>query len=248
MNSDQTADGTEPLGGETGDGGPERLAIVRANLQVVRRRIAAGCAAVGRDPGEITLVVITKTYPASDVRLLAALGVHDVGENRDQDAGPKHEACADLPLTWHFVGRLQSNKAHSVVRYADLVHSVDRPSLVAALGRATRAAGRSLDCLIQVSVDGDPHRGGAVLADVPALADVIAAEDGLRLRGLMAVAPLGMPAQEAFAVLPRLRATLRADHPEAEIISAGMSADLEEALAEGATHLRVGSAVLGARR
>jgi hypothetical protein len=243
VNSDQTT-----YGGESGRGEPERLAVLRTNLRAVRRRIEAGCAAAGRDPGEVTLVVVTKTYPAQDVRLLSALGVHDVGENRDQEAGPKHDDCADLALTWHFVGRLQSNKAHSVVRYADLVHSVDRPSLVAALGRATRAAGRSLDCLIQVSVDGDPSRGGAVPADVPALADVIAAEEGLRLRGLMAVAPLGMPAREAFAVLPRLRDALRAGHPQAQIISAGMSADLEEALAEGATHLRVGSAVLGARR
>jgi PLP dependent protein len=240
VNSDQTT--------YSGPGEPERLAVLRTNLRAVRRRIEAGCAAAGRDPGEVTLVVVTKTYPAQDVRLLATLGVHDVGENRDQEAGPKHDECADLALTWHFVGRLQSNKAHSVVRYADLVHSVDRSSLVAALGRATRAAGRSLDCLIQVSVDGDPSRGGAAVADVPVLADLIAAEDGLRLRGLMAVAPLGMPAREAFAVLPRLRDTLRADHPGAQIISAGMSADLEEALAEGATHLRVGSAVLGARR
>jgi pyridoxal phosphate enzyme (YggS family) len=247
VNTDEKADDVGPADAEPG-AEPERLARLRTNLQAVRQRIAAGCVAAGRDPGGITLVVITKTYPAADVRLLAGLGVHDVGENRDQEAGPKHEACVDLPLTWHFVGRLQSNKAHSVVRYADLVHSVDRPSLVGALGRASRAAGRSLDCLIQVSVDGDPHRGGAVVGDVPALADAIAAEQGLHLRGLMAVAPLGMAAREAFAVLPLLRERLGTDHPDAVFISAGMSADLEPALAEGATHLRVGSAVLGARR
>lgn len=226
----------------------DRLEQLRANLRAVQRRIADGCAAAGRDPHEVTLVAVTKTYPASDVELLARLGVREVGENRAQEAGPKQTACAGLGLTWHFVGQLQSNKASSVVRFADLVHSVDRPSLVKALGRSARAAGRRVDCLVQVSLDGDPHRGGAVVAEVPVLAAVIAAEEGLRLRGLMGVAPLGMPPRAAFAVLPRLRDALLGAHPEAVLISAGMSADLEQALAEGATHLRVGSAVLGARR
>jgi pyridoxal phosphate enzyme (YggS family) len=226
----------------------ERLAQLRANLDAVRRRIVEGCARAGRDPAEVTLVVITKTYPATDVELLARLGVRDVGENRDQEAGPKHAACAHLGLTWHFVGQLQSNKAHSVARYADVVHSVDRPSLVRALARSAQAQRRTLDCLVQVSLDGDPHRGGVAVADVPALADAIAAEEGVRMCGLMAVAPRGMPARQAFAVLPPLRRRLLADHPDAVVISAGMSGDLEEALAEGATHLRVGTAVLGARR
>lgn len=226
----------------------ERKAQLRENLDRVEARIRAGCAAAGRARDEVTLVVITKTYPAPDVALLAGLGVRDVGENRDQEAAPKHAACAALGLTWHFVGQLQSNKAHGVVRYADLVHSVDRPSLIRALGRAARAGGRTLDCLLQVSLDGDPHRGGAPAEDVPALADTLATEAGLRLRGLMAVAPLGVPARQAFARLPRLRERLLAVHPDAGLLSAGMSGDLEEALAEGATHLRVGSAVLGARR
>jgi pyridoxal phosphate enzyme (YggS family) len=226
----------------------ERLVQLRDNLERVEARIAAGCEAAGRTRDEVTLVVITKTYPAGDVELLAGLGVRDVGENRDQEAAPKHAACAGLGLSWHFVGRLQSNKAHSVARYADLVHSVDRASLVRALGRAAASAGRTLDCLLQVSLDGDPLRGGAPIEEVPRLADAVAAEGSLRLRGLMAVAPLGMPARTAFAVLPGLRDGLLADHPQARLISAGMSADLEEALAEGATHLRVGSAVLGPRR
>lgn len=225
-----------------------RLAELRANLDVVERRITGGCAEVGRDRAEVTLVVVTKTFPASDVELLARLGVHDVGENRDQEAAPKYRATTNLGLTWHFVGQLQSNKAPSVARYADLVHSVDRLSLIRALGRGARSARRRVDCLVQVSLDGDPRRGGALLADVPPLADAIAGESGLRLRGTMAVAPLGAPAREAFALLPRLRERLLGTHPDAVVISAGMSADLEQALAEGATHLRVGSAVLGARR
>lgn len=225
----------------------ERRAEVQAGLEAVRARIAAGCAAVGRDPAEVTLIVVTKTHPAADVALLAELGVRDVGENRDVEAAPKHAACAGLGLSWHFVGQLQSNKARSVATYADLVHSVDRPSLVRALGRAARGAGRTVGCLLQVSLDGDPARGGALGADVPALADAVAREPGLELRGLMAVAPLGADPRVAFAALPRLRASLLAGHPAAWIISAGMSGDLEAALAEGATHLRVGTAVLGAR-
>lgn len=230
---------------------PERLAQRRAQLRggldAVRARIVRGCEAAGRDPAEVTLVVVTKTYPASDVALLAELGVRDVGENRDQEAAPKHASCAGLGLRWHFIGQLQSNKARSVARYADLVHSVDRPSLVRALGRAAQQAGRTLGCLLQVSLDGDPARGGVKIPDLPALADAVAAEPGLELRGLMAVAPLGVDARVTFAALPLLRESLLPAHPAARLLSAGMSGDLEAALASGATHLRVGTAVLGAR-
>jgi pyridoxal phosphate enzyme (YggS family) len=230
-----------------GSAGEARRIEIGAGLDAVRARISAGCRAVGRDPTEVTLVVVTKTYPASDVALLAELGVHDVGENRDQEAAPKHAACADLGLRWHFIGQLQSNKARSVASYADLVHSVDRLSLVRALGRGARSAGRTLTCLLQVSLDGDPTRGGSPVADIPALADAVADEEGLLFGGLMAVAPLDVDARVAFAALPRLRESLLPDHPGAWVISAGMSGDLEAALAEGATHLRVGTAVLGAR-
>jgi hypothetical protein len=224
-----------------------RRGEVRAGLTAVRERIVAGCLAVGRDPAEVTLVVVTKTYPASDVALLAELGVRDVGENRDQEAAPKHAACASLGLRWHFIGQLQSNKARSVATYADLVHSVDRRSLVKALGKGARAAGRTLGCLLQVSLDGDPTRGGVLPAEVPALASAVAAEEGLELHGLMAVAPLGTDPRVAFAALPVLRDSLLTAHPGARLISAGMSGDLEAGIAQGATHLRVGTAVLGAR-
>jgi pyridoxal phosphate enzyme (YggS family) len=231
----------------SGPAEPGREQEIRAGLERVRARIAAGCAAAGRGVEEITLVVVTKTHPATDVVALARLGVRDVGENREQEAAPKFRACAGLGLRWHFVGQLQTNKARRVGSFADVVHSVDRARLVPALASGAREAGRELDCLIQVSLDGDPSRGGALIADVHGLADLIAAEEGLALRGLMAVAPLGMDPRRAFAARPRLRDRLLADHPQASIISAGMSEDLEAALAEGATHLRVGSAVLGPR-
>ena len=137
-------------------------AELRARLAAVQGRISEACVAAGRDPAEVTLVAVTKTFPASDVRLLSELGVRDVGENRDQEAAPKAAECADLSpvLTWHFIGQLQTNKAASVVRYAGVVHSVDRLRLVRALGAAARKAGRAVTCLVQVSLDQDEARGG----------------------------------------------------------------------------------------
>ncbi|TMR05491.1 YggS family pyridoxal phosphate-dependent enzyme [Actinomadura soli] len=217
-------------------------------IAAVRARIAAACAAAGRDEGELTLIAVTKTFPASDVRLLAGLGLTDVGENRDQEARPKAADCADLPLTWHFVGRLQTNKARAVAGYAGVVHSVDRPRLVSALSDAAVRAERTLRCLVQVSLDEAEGRGGASPRDVPRIADEIAAASGLELGGVMAVAPLGADPAPAFTRLAGIAAELRGNHPDARIVSAGMSGDLEQAIACGATHLRVGTALLGGRR
>lgn len=218
-------------------------------LAAVRGRIQSACREAGRDPGEITLVAVTKRFPASDVRALHDLGVTDIGENTDQEAAAKAARCAGLdpPVTWHFVGRLQTNKCVSVVTYADVVHSVDRVRLARALGSRARRADRKVTCFVQVSLDEDPDRGGAPLAEVPAVAEAVAAEEGLVLGGVMAVAPLGVPAAEAFERLPRAAEAVRGVAPRALAISAGMSHDLEEAIAVGATHLRVGTALLGGR-
>jgi PLP dependent protein len=231
-----------------------RSAELAAGLDVVCGRIAAACDAVGRSPREVTLIAITKTFPASDVRLLSALGVRDVGENRDQEAAQKAAACADLQprLTWHFVGQLQTNKCASVVSYADVVHSVDRLRLVRALGTQAGRSGRVVRCLVQVSLDGDPAhgnagRGGAPAGQVPQIADAIAGEQSLVLGGVMAVAPLATPPAAAFRRLAEIAAEVRAAHPEAVMISAGMSGDLEDAIAAGATHVRIGTALLGGR-
>jgi hypothetical protein len=227
----------------------ERRAELGARLQAVRGRIADACVAAGRDPAEVTLVAVTKTFPASDVRLLSELGVRDVGENRDQEAAPKAAECAPLAsrLTWHFIGQLQTNKAASVARYAGVVHSVDRVRLVHALGAAARKAERTLTCLVQVSLDQDEDRGGVPEPEAAALAAAVAREDGLVLGGVMAMAPLGVPPAQAFAPLPRIAGAVRAAYPEAVIVSAGMSGDLEYAIAAGATHVRVGTALLGGR-
>ncbi|HET7014016.1 MAG TPA: YggS family pyridoxal phosphate-dependent enzyme [Streptosporangiaceae bacterium] len=232
-------------------------------MEVVEARIAAACAAVARQADEVTLVAITKTFPASDVAHLAALGLADFGENRDQEAEPKAAECAALGLNlrWHFVGQLQVNKSASVARYADVVHSVDRSRLVRALGSHAITAGRQLTCLIQVNLDEaaaasaggmvgqgeNTARGGAFPGDVPALAAQIAAQDGLVLGGVMAIAPLDAPARPAFARLWQVAELVRSAHPAATMISAGMSGDMDDAIAEGATHVRVGTALLGGR-
>jgi pyridoxal phosphate enzyme (YggS family) len=213
----------------------------------VRVRISAACEAAGRKPEDVTLVAVTKTFPASDVRLLNGLGVTDFGENRDAEAAPKAAQCADLRLSWHFIGQLQTNKAASVARYATFVHSVDRLRLVHALGAAARRAERAIECLIEVSLDADPARGGALASDVSGLAEALTAEEGLILAGVMAIAPLGMPPAEAFAKLLDSAAVVRAVRPAAPVISAGMSGDLEAAIAAGATHVRIGTALLGDR-
>ncbi|WP_412544311.1 alanine racemase [Longispora sp. K20-0274] len=272
-------------------------------LARVRAQIAAACAAAGRDPGEITLIAVTKTYPASDVVHLRHLGVRDVGENRDAEAAPKAAlvaaalagrapgasepvggtpAAAGLgagplgagpqgafgsgvgatgggppgaaalgggPLTWHYIGQLQRNKARSVVGYADMVHSVDRAALVDALAAAVARVrpDRPLDVLLQLSLDGAPGRGGVPEPELMALADAVAARPELRLRGLMAVAPLNWEAARAFGVLAEYTAKFLVGYPTATVLSAGMSGDLAEAIAFGATHVRVGSAILGSR-
>ncbi|MCM2418834.1 YggS family pyridoxal phosphate-dependent enzyme [Streptomyces sp. RKAG293] len=233
----------------------DRKAQLAANLARVEERITAACDAAGRDRKDVTLVVVTKTYPASDVRFLSELGVQQVAENRDQDAAPKAAECADLPLTWHFVGQLQTNKVRSVVGYADVVHSVDRLRLVGALSTAAVARGREVGCLVQVALDAESgtqgSRGGVAPDVVGGLADAIAAAPGLRLDGLMTVAPLDGPyrgqPRAAFDRLAEISSGLRAAHPAATMVSAGMSADLEQAVAAGATHVRVGTAVLGVR-
>lgn len=233
----------------------DRTAELAENLARVEARIAAACAAAGRAREEVTLIVVTKTYPASDVRILHGLGVRHVAENRDQDAAPKAAACADLDLTWHFVGQLQTNKVRSVAGYADVVQSVDRPKLVSALSAAAEGKGTALGCLIQVALDAEAgergDRGGVAPDGIEELAAAVDAAPGLRLDGLMTVAPLAGPyagePRAAFDRLMDLSTALRATRPTANMVSAGMSGDLEEAVAAGATHVRVGTAVLGVR-
>ncbi|MBK6887599.1 MAG: YggS family pyridoxal phosphate-dependent enzyme [Tetrasphaera sp.] len=224
----------------------QRRATLAAALEATRARITAAAAACGRDPNEITLVVVTKTHPTADIRLLAGLGVQDVGENRVQEAVAKREEGAFEGLRLHLIGQLQTNKAALAGRYAAMVHSLDRPRLIAPLAKGAAAAGHTLTVLIQVSLDADPTRGGAAPDAVVGLAELVA-DSPLRLGGVMAVPPVEADPAAAFAELARIAQRVRQVDPAASIISAGMSGDLEQAVAAGATHLRVGTAILGSR-
>lgn len=224
-----------------------------ANLTAVRERVDAACRAAGRAPTDVTTIVVTKTYPAADVAVLAALGVTDVGENRHPEAGDKRAELEPLldgapAPRLHFVGGLQTNKAGAVARYADVVQSVDRAKLARSLSRGAEAADRDLELLLQVDFDlQDPGRSGAAPDDVPALADLVAELPRVVLRGLMTVAPLDVDPRPVFDRLHAMSLELRSQHPGADLVSAGMSGDFEDAVAAGATHLRIGRAVLGER-
>jgi pyridoxal phosphate enzyme (YggS family) len=215
-------------------------------LAEVDGRIADAARAAGRDPAELTRIVVTKFHPSSLVRELFELGVRDIGENRHQEAAAKAAELTDLDLAWHFVGQLQSNKARAVRRYASAVHSVDRPSLVEALAAREPDDGL-LDCFIELNLTDDPGRGGVLPADADRLAEQVAATLGLRLRGVMAVAPLDAEPRAAFAGVRAVSDRIRSLVPDATAISAGMSDDFAEAIAEGATHLRIGTAITGKR-
>lgn len=226
-----------------------RLAQLSGNLEAVRRRIAAACVSAHRDPGEVTLVAVSKTWPASDVLAMRSLGVADFGESYDQEAKAKAVSLGSMGtgIRWHFVGRLQRNKCASIARYADVVHGVDRVEVADALDSAAERAGRIVDVLLQVSLDGASGRGGAPAEAVPALAAAVAAATALSLCGVMAIAPREADAANAFAALAAVSARLRAQHPGALVISAGMTSDFEAAIANGSTCVRVGSALFGRR-
>lgn len=214
----------------------ERLDQMRADIAEAARR-------EDRDPDELTLIVVTKFHPASLVRELCALGVRDVGENRHQEAQAKAEELAHLDLRWHFVGQLQTKKARQAAKYAHAIHSIDRTRLVDALDDGDRA----IDAFVQINLTEDPGRGGAAPDEIEALAERVLRSRTLRLRGVMAVAPIEEDPARAFARLRGYSDRVRALAPEADAISAGMTHDYAEAIAEGATHLRIGTAITGKR-
>lgn len=222
---------------------PSELA---ARLSAIDERIADAARAAGRAPEEITRIVVTKFHPAALVRELHALGVSAVGENRQQELTAKATELADLGLQWHFIGQGQTNKAGAIRRSADVVHSVDRDRFADALHRA--ADGDDvLDVLVQINLTDDPGRGGVAPDAATALAEHVLSLPSLRLRGVMAVAPLDEEPASAFARLRGIADGIRTIEPTATWISAGMTGDFVEAIAAGATHLRIGSAITGPR-
>ncbi|MFE4725425.1 YggS family pyridoxal phosphate-dependent enzyme [Microbacterium sp. NPDC056736] len=221
---------------------------LRARLAAVDDRIADAARAAGRDPAALTRIVVTKFHPASLVAELHRLGVRDVGENRQQELSRKAVEAGDLDgLRWHFIGQAQTNKARAIRAAASVVHSVDRARLADALHAAAEPGEPALDVLLQVNLTDDPGRGGVAPAELESLAAHAAGLPSLRVRGIMAVAPLDEPPAPAFERLRGLAETLRTVVPDAGWISAGMTADFAEAIAAGATHLRIGSAITGPR-
>ncbi|HEY2698352.1 MAG TPA: YggS family pyridoxal phosphate-dependent enzyme [Pseudonocardiaceae bacterium] len=236
----------------------ERVAELAESLARVRERIAVAARAAGRDPAEVALLAVTKTFPASDVAALVDLGLSDFGENRDQEASAKVPELAglrpDARVRWQMIGNVQRNKARSVVAWAGQVQTADSPRLADALASSVRVAidrgsrNGPLDVLVQASIDGDPKRGGCPLPDLVRLADLIGEKTELQLRGVMAIAPLESEPKQAFERLAGVVITLREHHPTATELSIGMSGDLEAAIASGSTCVRVGTALLGGRR
>ena len=213
-------------------------------LEEVRAGVSAAAAEAGRGVSEITMIVVTKFYPASLVRELYALGVREVGENRHQEAQAKAAELTDLDLGWNFIGQLQSKKAKQVRAYAHSVHSLDRASVIEALGSSD---GTTIECFVQLNLTDDPGRGGVQFADLERTTELVLATPGLELRGVMAVAPVGEEPRPAFARVREASERMRQLAPGARYISTGMSGDYREAILEGATHLRIGSTITGNR-
>ncbi|MFC4335629.1 YggS family pyridoxal phosphate-dependent enzyme [Salininema proteolyticum] len=225
---------------------PDRERELAAGLERARGQIAEACAAAGRSPADVRLIAVGKTFPAADAASVVRAGQTDLGENKAQELAPKAEALREQGLepTWHFIGQLQRNKVRQVLASASWIHSVDRTSLVDAIARA---AERPVNVCLQVDLGADPGRGGVSPDDLLPLAEHAAAQENLRVRGVMTVAPLDWDADRAFTLLAELSGKLRSVVPGATEISAGMSQDLSSAVAHGATMVRLGRTVFGAR-
>lgn len=222
------------------------MTSLATRLSAIDTRIADAAQRAGRDASDITRIVVTKFHPAALVRDLHALGVNAVGENRQQELTAKRAELGALEMQWHFIGQAQTNKAAAIRRSSDVVHSVDRIKLADSLHRAAESDD-VLDVLVQVNLTQDTGRGGTALADAEALAEHISGLNTLRLRGVMAVAPLDEEPASAFARLHDIAQRITRIAPDATWVSAGMTGDFVEAISAGATHLRIGSAITGPR-
>jgi pyridoxal phosphate enzyme (YggS family) len=231
-----------------------RAAELAASLAAVRNRLATAVSAAGRNSDDVKLLPVTKFFPAADVEILYRLECREFGESREQEATAKVAELRSLPgVRWHMIGSVQRNKARAIARWAHAVHSLDSARLAAALDSAAaeclsaRQRREPLRTLLQVSLDDDPARGGIARAQLPGLADIVAAAPALTLAGVMAVPPLDVEPERAFAELARVHEELLRNHPDATERSAGMSDDLEIAVEYGSTCVRVGTALMGKR-
>lgn len=222
----------------------DRRADLSASLADVRERAAQAARAAGRDLQDITLIAVTKTYPVSDVKILADLGIADFGENRSEEG---LEKSLLVPSTWHYQGQVQSRKLRDIATWADVIHSLDQLSHIEKLARICLDMDKTLKIFIQLSLDGAPDRGGVLEEGVSQLAQSVENSEKLQLVGLMCVPPVEYEFEEAFTQIAEVGQRFRSNYPQAILLSAGMSSDFEEAIAHGATHIRVGSQILGSR-
>ncbi|CAB4877864.1 unannotated protein [freshwater metagenome] len=222
----------------------ERLELLSSSLASVQKRVEEAATSVGRSTGEITLIAVTKTYPVSDVQILASLGLTHFGENRDSEGAEKASIVSG---TWHFQGQIQSKKLKSIASWASVIHSIDNLEHLAKLSKVLESSEKVMNVFIQLSLDGDPSRGGVVASSLAPLAEFVLHSSNLNLMGLMCVPPVEEDIESAFETIGLVHQGFIRDFPEAIFISAGMSSDFETAITYGATHIRVGSQILGQR-
>ncbi|BBU42278.1 MULTISPECIES: YggS family pyridoxal phosphate-dependent enzyme [Pseudomonas] len=223
------------------------MSTLADNLSAISARIANAAQAAGRDPASVQLLAVSKTKPASAIREVHAAGVRDFGENYLQEALTKQQALSDLPLIWHFIGPIQSNKTKAIAEHFDWVHSVDRLKIAQRLSEQRPAGLAPLNICLQVNVSGEDSKSGCAPADLPALAKAVAALPNLRLRGLMAIPEPTDDRAAQEAAFSSLRALQKGLDLGLDTLSMGMSHDLEAAIAQGATWVRIGTALFGAR-
>jgi pyridoxal phosphate enzyme (YggS family) len=222
----------------------DRREFISNSLQDVRSRIAKAAESVCRDPSQVTLIAVTKTYPVEDVAILRELGQTHFGENRTEEGSEKSLV---VPGTWHYQGQVQSRKLREIAAWADVIHSLDQISHIEKLNRICEESQKKISVFIQISLDGAPDRGGVVEENLAALAEAAEESSALELKGLMCVPPVEYEHALAFAKIAEVHHRFLSNFPTAKWLSAGMSSDFEVAIAHGATHIRVGSQILGSR-
>ena len=221
-----------------------RADFIKESLELVKEQIAAAATGVGRSVDEITLIAVTKTYPVSDVEILHNLGQRNFGENRSEEGSEK---SAQVNGSWHYQGQVQSRKLRDIAEWATFIHSIDSPDHAVKLSRICGEIGKEISIFLQLSLDGAPDRGGVIATEILALADKVAELPNINLAGLMCVPPVAYEHQRAFSEIAQIHQKFISTFSQAKSLSAGMSSDFEVAITHGATHLRIGSQILGSR-
>ena len=221
-----------------------RADFIKESLELVKEQIATAAIGAGRSVDEITLIAVTKTYPVSDVEILHNLGQRNFGENRSEEGAEK---SARVIGSWHYQGQVQSRKLRDIAEWATSIHSIDSPDHAVKLSRICGEIGKEISIFLQLSLDGAPDRGGVIATEILALAEKVAELPNINLAGLMCVPPVAYEHQRAFSEIAQIHQKFVSTFSQAKSLSAGMSSDFEVAITHGATHLRIGSQILGSR-